>query len=1252
VSTSTELADLFITLRAVNAPILSGFTETAVAGEEMVTKLDAELARFDAMIARTGEALAALRGEMSAVGESGVGAVPQVAPTTAVAPAAAGAESTAGTDAAVKSEQELGAAAAETGAEYTASRTQMRDAQGRFVAAESAGTDSVLAGYKKLIAEAQASAAEVSASMSEMSATTKSASAGMVAAQDSAAASNKALGAAVDDSAVRAKESLAKYGMVAAAAGVAGAELVKVAADYQTSTTRLVTSGGEFSKNLATDQQGMLALTSQVGYSAEDLSSAMYKITSAGQHGTQALNTLKAAAQGAKTENADLVTVADAVSTVMIDYAKDGMSAADVTSKLVAATSQGKTNFQDLAGSMSAILPKASQAGIAFNEIVGDLASMTQHGISAQQASQNLANAVSHLQSPTMAMSKEMAALGLNSTELAQHLGDAGLTGTINKISQAIQKDMGPGSTAVILNMQDALKGLPAPVQQISQEVINGNASWAEWNASLKGLTVTQRAQAQSFATLYNSMHTIGTEQMSGAQVMQTYAGAMGKAMGTSDGLNVALMLTGQNLGNTATAVDAVTKAVADANGNVAGWTEIQGTLNQKVAEAKDGLGALAIQIGSVLLPPVSKIIGLVGNLTKGLSDNKGMATALAIIIGGTFVVALGALATKLLAVSRGSVTVVGQLSLLAGALDFGLSHMHSFAGVATLVVVGLIAIGVAAKALNGPWAAMSGSFAKAQTELVAWVAKIGAAEGAMATFKVVSSGVLSFLTGPWGMAIGAAVALFGLFSSSSSGATQSTVDFTSAIQQDSGALGDNTRAQVENTLEKDNAGQAATDLGINMSTLTDAVMGNKEALDQVNSSLAKHFSSVNEAVSALANGDQATQQAAAAYITLHGAIPQVTKDVQSSTDAYKRQQQAGTAAAGAIQQAGSASQTAANQGQDLTQVQNKLTTAMDLTSSATTNVASTVGGASTQVSDALSSMSTAASDLNNQLDLLNGGNISAEQSLLTVRDDVDKVSKAFKDNGKSLDDNSTAGRANITAILDAASAAQKHAQAVTQQTGDVQKGNDAFNADVIALQGVMSKAGLTSDQIKTLTGLYLQVPHDLTTNVTTPGLDQALTGIQRYANEVAQAGTVGVAGRVRGYATGGRVGYPGGGRVSGPGTSTSDSVAAMLSNDEEVINAASARKATYPVLDALNAGDLRQAYSLLGSVMGGDGAHSGAGLGGMAVGGGGGGATNVYVTINAGAVADEMRLQRLLQTAVLRYTGRNSSSGWKPAFT
>lgn len=397
-------------------------------------------------------------------------------------------------------------------------------------------------------------------------------------------------------------------GLTVPIVGMAAAA-VKMAADFQTSMTRLVTSAGESEANLASVSAGVLQIADQTGTSTTALATAMYTVESGGQHGAAGLEVLKAAAEGAKTENADLATVADAVTSAMTDYHLSASQAADVTSKLVAATGQGKTTFQDLAGAMSAILPKASAAHISLDEILGDLASMTLHGISAEQASQNLADAVSHLQAPTQAMSKEMAALGLNSTELSQNLGTAGLTGTIQQIATAIQSQMGSQSTAVILNMQNALKGLPQSVQDVSQQVINGTATWTDWNKATKDLTVTQKAQADAFETLFNGMHTIGTEQMSGAQVMQTYSGALEKAMGDTSGLNVALMLTGENSTNTANAISAVSGASADASGNVQGWAEIQQTFNLHLSQFEATLQTSAITLGNDLLPPLTKLV-------------------------------------------------------------------------------------------------------------------------------------------------------------------------------------------------------------------------------------------------------------------------------------------------------------------------------------------------------------------------------------------------------------------------------------------------------------------------------------------------------------------------------------------------------------------------------------------------------------------------------------------------------------------
>lgn len=112
--------------------------------------------------------------------------------------------------------------------------------------------------------------------------------------------------------------SKAKMALLGVAVGTGLA--VKGAMDYQAETTRLVTSAGESAKNLGMVRQGMLALSAQTATSASDMASGMYLVESAGFHGAAGLTVLKAAAQGAKDEGADLATVSNAVTDVLVDF--------------------------------------------------------------------------------------------------------------------------------------------------------------------------------------------------------------------------------------------------------------------------------------------------------------------------------------------------------------------------------------------------------------------------------------------------------------------------------------------------------------------------------------------------------------------------------------------------------------------------------------------------------------------------------------------------------------------------------------------------------------------------------------------------------------------------------------------------------------------------------------------------------------------------------------------------------------------
>jgi TP901 family phage tail tape measure protein len=306
-------------------------------------------------------------------------------------------------------------------------------------------------------------------------------------------------------------------GLALAAIAVAS---VKMATDFQSSTTRLVTSANESNKNIGMVRQGMLDMAGQVGMSADSLAKGMYTVESAGYHGAAGLVVLKAAAQGAKDENADLGTVANAVTDVLVDYHMKASDAADVTSKLVKAVSFGKTNFQDFSQSMSVILPLASAMHLKLSDVAGVEAEMTSHGISAQEASQQMANAMRHLEAPTNVMIKNFGAFGISADQVHQHLATQGLGGTLEwlrgvadkmapslgmTVPQALAKLMGSanGLQVALATTGENAKGTQAAIAGISgaSKDAQGNvAGFSEVQKSFKQQLSEVEAQAGSLA--------------------------------------------------------------------------------------------------------------------------------------------------------------------------------------------------------------------------------------------------------------------------------------------------------------------------------------------------------------------------------------------------------------------------------------------------------------------------------------------------------------------------------------------------------------------------------------------------------------------------------------------------------------------------------------------------------------------------------------------------------------------------------
>lgn len=430
----------------------------------------------------------------------------------------------------------------------------------------------------------------------------------------------------------------------AAGAAVFADKSIKMAADFESATTRLITSAGETHANIDMVRKGILDMAGQVGDSAQTLATAMYTIESGGQHGADGLKVLQAAAEGAKAEGADLTTVADALTSTLQDYHLKASDSARITSEMVAAVGAGKTTFEQFAGSLHSVLPIASSAGVSFEDISAAIASMTVHGMSAEQATQNLSDVIKHMIAPTGVQTKELGQLGVSSSDLSAMLGKRGLTGTLQDLSQLILSHMGP-SGKVLLDTFNKSKDaandvsvmvakMPPNLQALAKQFEANGLTLKDWRNALKALPPEQANLLQQFAALQNRATGFNDLLKTGTPAAQTYQDALRRVTGDATGLNTTLMLTGENTAYVNGALQTISGATTEAGGHVKGWSDIQQTFNQKLAEARAQLGALTIKIGNDLLPAAKDILTTTISTVSWFEKHKAVAEGVGIAIG------------------------------------------------------------------------------------------------------------------------------------------------------------------------------------------------------------------------------------------------------------------------------------------------------------------------------------------------------------------------------------------------------------------------------------------------------------------------------------------------------------------------------------------------------------------------------------------------------------------------------------------
>jgi len=473
-------------------------------------------------------------------------------------------------------------------------------------------------------------------------------------------------------------------GMLLAGAAVAGLgyESIKAAANFQDATTHLVTDAGENKNALQQAQAGILQMSAATGTSANDMVNAMYHIDSAGYHvANGGLAVLKVAAEGAKVGGADLDTVSKTLVGTMNALGVGSSGAASVMNQLIATVGAGDMRMQDLASSISNVVPIAAAAHISFAQVGGAIATMTSQGMSADQASQDLANTIRSLNNPTKTQIDEMTALGLNSNKVSSELGKAGLTGTIQELFEAIAKNTKGGQVLIstLKNTQMAtadanqmITKLPASLQKMAHGMLNGTVTTAQWSAALKGLGVPQKELGTQFEALVKKTSQFSTQLTSGGNAAQTVNAALAKLTGNSTAMNTALLVGNGRMSTFQQNVNTIAAAAQKGGTDVDNWATIQGTMNQKMDEMKSSVSAAGISIGTVLIPPATKIVGIISDgATKVASFVTNNKTLMGLLLSMGAAIAGVAAAYKLWTIAMDAWKAVqAAVNVLMGTFD------------------------------------------------------------------------------------------------------------------------------------------------------------------------------------------------------------------------------------------------------------------------------------------------------------------------------------------------------------------------------------------------------------------------------------------------------------------------------------------------------------------------------------------------------------------------------------------------------
>jgi hypothetical protein len=141
---------------------------------------------------------------------------------------------------------------------------------------------------------------------------------------------------------------------------------------------------------------------------------------------------------------------------------------------------------------------------------------------------------------------------------------------------------------------------------------------------------------------------------------------------------------------------------------------------------------------------------------------------------------------------------------------------------------------------------------------------------------------------GAAGLALAAGVTAIGLWAKAKRDAKRATDEYIRSLESDNWIIGENTRLQAVNNLEQRGALELAEELGVSTETLTDAVLGEVEAREELDRAIA-----ASQYADSLQGGARAAENAHSAANRLNEILAEETTTLANASEAAERKRTA-----------------------------------------------------------------------------------------------------------------------------------------------------------------------------------------------------------------------------------------------------------------------------------------------------------------------------------------------------------------------